>query len=126
MFGVAAATLPALDGTHAECSSTQGGGGGDGGGEVSSCAISSARASRAPGSTSSSLAALASAALKEDAKDRQIAELQQRVREQATTIALLKQGLARAQAALAGTCEQASTMLGDWRSLGFWNPLNQL
>ena len=45
------------------------------------------------------LAALASAALKEDAKDRRIAKLEKRVLEQATTIALLKHELARAQAA---------------------------
>ena len=45
------------------------------------------------------LAALASAALKEDAKDKRLAELEKRVREQATTIVLLQQELQRAQAA---------------------------
>ena len=55
------------------------------------------------------LAALAVAALKEDAKDKKIAELEQRVREQATTIALLKQELARAQAAPIHRVEAASS-----------------
>ena len=54
------------------------------------------------------LAALASAALKEDAKDKRIAELEQQLREQATTIALLKQELARARAAPIRSVEAAS------------------
>ena len=55
------------------------------------------------------LASLAVAALKEDDKDKRIAELERQLREQATAIALLKQELKRAQAAPINRVQAASS-----------------
>jgi hypothetical protein len=55
------------------------------------------------------LAKLALATLKEDAKDRHIAELKKQLREQATTIALLKQQVAKAHAAPIHRSDAASS-----------------